>query len=80
MIAALARQTARNALGIVSPILLAVGLWMLSGPPGYAFWYDGRFTDLGAKTIVPAIILAVFAALWVIAPHLEALYGEDVEQ
>ncbi len=73
----LAARTVHNALTIVATIALVVGVMMVATTPGLALWYDGRLTDLGALTVVPAIIVAVFGLLWWVAPHLELLAGVE---
>lgn len=73
--ATILKQTARNMLTIASTLCIAAGAFLLYVTPGLDLWHNGRLTDLGALTVVPAVILAVFGVLWIIAPHLEALYG-----
>lgn len=71
----------RNLITNVSTVALALGalMWATSAQKP-DLWHDGRLTNLGALTVVPAVILAVFALLWWVAPHLEALAGREGEQ
>jgi hypothetical protein len=74
---AITRTFLRNLVTNVSTVALWLGalMWATSAQKPQV-WADGRFTNLGAVTVVPAALLALFAVLYVIAPHLEALFGE----
>ncbi len=71
----------RNLITNVSTVVLGLaGLMWATSAQKPDLWHDGRLTNLGALTVVPAVIVAVFALLWWVAPHLEALFGETGEQ